>query len=89
MKLFKLSDKKRSSTREKDIGQEPVRRPYTETIERIYINRDLSSQNDTYEVVINITQKADACMRKVQQTMNDYDIGVSRSARSYLAFVGK
>ena len=56
---------------------------------RTYLYRDLSSQNDTYEVVTNITQKADASIRNVQQTMQDNDMGVSRSAKSYLAFVGK
>ena len=70
-------------TREKDTGQEPVRRPYSEAIERIYINRDLSSQSTTYEVVTKKTQKADASMRNVQQTMQDYDMAISRSATGH------
>ena len=49
----------------------------------IYIKRDLSSQNTTYEVVTNKTQKADGNMRNVQQTMQDNDMAVSRSAKSY------
>ena len=62
-----------------DIGQEPARRPYSETIERIYINRDLSSINDTYEVVTNNTQRTDARLRIVQQ---NNDMEASRSAMS-------
>ena len=61
-----------------DIGQETVRRPYSETIERIYINRDPSSINDTYEVVTNNTERTDARLRIVQQ---NNDMEASRSAK--------
>ena len=69
-----------------DVGQEAVRRPISETIERIYIyiNRDLSNQNDTYEVATNKTQKSDASRRNLQQTMQDNDVAVSRSAKSHI-----
>ncbi|XP_078337640.1 uncharacterized protein LOC111134487, partial [Crassostrea virginica] len=43
------------------------------------INRDLSSINDTYEVVTNNTQRTDARLRIVQQ---NNDIEASRSAKS-------
>nr|XP_022338830.1 uncharacterized protein LOC111134241 isoform X2 [Crassostrea virginica] len=62
-----------------NLGRGPARRPYSETIERIYINRDLSSQNDTYEVVTNNTQRTDARLRIVQQ---NNDMEASRSAKS-------
>nr|XP_022339256.1 uncharacterized protein LOC111134487 isoform X2 [Crassostrea virginica] len=69
---------KRQSIKE-DLGHEPVRRPYSENIECIYINRDLSSINDTYEVVTNNTQGTNARLRIVQQ---NNDMGASRSAKS-------
>nr|XP_022337877.1 uncharacterized protein LOC111133643 isoform X2 [Crassostrea virginica] len=69
---------RRQSIKE-DLGQEPVRRPYSENIECIYINRVLSSINDTYEVVTNNTQRTDARLRNVQQSN---DIAASRSAKS-------
>ena len=75
--------RKQPLTREKDRVQEPILRPSSEHIERIYINRDLSSQNTTYEVATNRTQKADASMRNVQQTMQDNDMAVSRSANGH------
>ena len=65
-----------------DIGQEPVHRPYSETIERIYINPNLSNQNDTYEVVTHNTQRTEARLRIVQQNKQDNDIGVSMNANS-------
>ena len=70
-------------TREKDTGQEPALLPYSESIERIYINRVLSNQNTPYEVETYKTQKADASIRNVQQTMQDNDMAVSRSAKSH------
>ena len=76
-----MSNTKTINERE-DIGQELVRRPYSETIERISINPNLSNQNDTYEVVTNNTQRTDARLRIVQQNKQDNDIGVSRSANS-------
>ena len=65
-----------------DIGQEPARRPYSETIELFYINRDLSSINDTYEIVTNNTQRTDARLRIVQQNKQNNDMEASRSAKS-------
>nr|XP_022337879.1 uncharacterized protein LOC111133645 isoform X2 [Crassostrea virginica]XP_022337880.1 uncharacterized protein LOC111133645 isoform X2 [Crassostrea virginica] len=70
-------------SRKNDVGQLAVRRPNSEAIEHIYINRDLSNENDTYEVSTNKTQKADASMRNEQQTMQDNDMAVSRSAKSH------
>ena len=72
-----------SLSREKDIGQEPVRRPYSEPIEHIFINQNLSSQNDTCEVVTLYTKRTDARLSLVQQTMQDNDMEVSRSAKSH------
>ncbi|XP_078339042.1 uncharacterized protein LOC111133647 [Crassostrea virginica] len=62
-----------------DLGRASARIPYSETIERICINRDLSSQNDTYEVVTNNTERTDARLRIVQQ---NNDMEASRSAKS-------
>ena len=70
-------------TREKNTGQEPVRRPYSEAIERIYINRDLSSQSTTYEVVTDKTQRPDTRLRIVQQNMVEDVTEASRSAKSH------
>nr|XP_022339258.1 uncharacterized protein LOC111134488 isoform X2 [Crassostrea virginica] len=68
---------RRQSIKE-DLGQETFRRPYSENIECIYINRDLSSINGTYEVVTNNTQGTDARLRFVQQ---NNDMEASRSAK--------
>ena len=70
-------------SRKNDVGQEAVRRPNSEGIAHIYINRDLSNQNDTYEGSTNKTQKTDARMRNEQQTVQDNDMAVSRSAKSH------
>lgn len=66
-----MLEKNTINAKKKDTGQEPVFRPYSEAIERMDINWDVSSQNDTYEVVTENTQSKNARLRIVKQDMQD------------------